>query len=144
MALVKSLCNFIQNGDKIFIKLSKIFNKYNKANNSDSIYNEQYELGQSNDSDLLSSIEKVKNDEIFHFLNQNDKSKNSDDLIAKYKKENEKINKYMNDMKIRLLTIGNNLNKLMKDKYVYNKYNDMLSGVLKLLNYTEEQNKEIF
>lgn len=144
MALVKSLCNFIQNGDKIFIKLNKIFNKYNKANNSDSIYNEQYELGQSNDSDLLSSIEKVKNDEIFHFLNQNDKSKNSDDLIAKYKKENEKINKYMNDMKIRLLTIGNNLNKLMKDKYVYNKYNDMLSGVLKLLNYTEEQNKEIF
>ena len=144
LALVKSLCNFVQNGKKICIKLNKIFNMYNKRNNSESIYNEQYELEQSNESDLLSSIEKVKNDEIFHFLNQNDKNKNNDDLITKYKKENEKINKYVNDMKIRLLTIGNNLNKLMKDKYIYNKYNDMLSGVLKLLNYTDEQNIEVF
>ena len=143
LTLVKNLCNFIQNGEKIIIKLNKIFNKYNKSNNSDFIYNEQCDIEQSNESDLLSSIEKVKSDEIFHFLNQNDKNKNNDELIVKYKKEIEKLNKCVNDMKIRLLTIGNNLNKLIKDKYIYNKYNDMLFGLFKLLNYTDEQIKEL-
>ena len=89
LTLVKNLCNFIQNGDKIVIKLEKIFFKYNnKINNNDSIYNEQYDIDQFNESDLFSSIEKVKSDEILHFLNQNDKNKINDDLINKYKKEN--------------------------------------------------------
>ena len=140
LTLIKNLCNFIQNGDKIVIKLEKIFNKYN---NKDSIYNEQYDLELSNESDLLSSIEKVKNDEIFHFLNQNDKNKINDDLITKYKKENDNLNKCINEMKMILLTIGNNLNKLIKDKYIYNNYNDMFCALFKLLNYTDEQIKEL-
>ena len=140
LTLIKNLCNLIHNGDKIVIKLEKIFNKYN---NKDSIYNEQYDLELSNESDLLSSIEKVKNDEIFHFLNQNDKNKINDDLITKYKKENDNLNKCINEMKMILLTIGNNLNKLIKDKYIYNNYNDMFCALFKLLNYTDEQIKEL-
>ena len=75
LTLIKDLCNFIQKGDKIIIKLEKLFNKYNnKRNNNYNIYNGQYDLEQSNESDLLSSIEKMKNDEIFHFLDKNDKN----------------------------------------------------------------------
>ena len=75
LTLIKDLCNFIQKGDKIIIKLEKLFNKYNnKRNNNYDIYNGQYDLEQSNESDLLSSIEKMKNDEIFHFLDKNDKN----------------------------------------------------------------------
>ena len=75
LTLIKDLCNFIQKGDKIIIKLEKLFNKYNnKRNNNYDIYNRQYDLEQSNESDLLSSIEKMKNDEIFHFLDKNDKN----------------------------------------------------------------------
>ena len=148
LSLIKQLCNFIQYGDKIIIKLDKLFNKYNK-NNYDSIYNGQYDLDQSNESDLLSSIEKGKNDEIFHFLNQNDKSKGNEnktdnDLINKYKKEIENLNKIINEMKIRLMTIGNNLNKLVRDKYIYDNYNDMICALFKLLNYSDEQIKKLF
>ena len=75
LTLIKDLCNFIQKGDKIIIKLEKLFNKYNnKRNNNYDIYNRQYDLEQSNESDLLSSIEKMKNDEIFHFSDKNDKN----------------------------------------------------------------------
>ena len=45
-----------------------------------------------------------------HFLNQNDKIKNNDDLIIKYKKEKDNLTKCINEMKRILLTIGNNLN----------------------------------
>ena len=41
-----------------------------------SIYNGQYDLEQSNESDLLSSIDKIKSDEIINYLNPNDKNKN--------------------------------------------------------------------
>ena len=79
LTLIKDLCNFIQKGDKIIIKLEKLFNKYNnKRNNNYDIYNGQYDLEQSNESDLLSSIEKMKNDEIFHFLDKNDKNIEND------------------------------------------------------------------
>jgi hypothetical protein len=150
LSLIKELCNYIQYGDKIIIRLDKLFNKYNnKINNNDSIYNGEYDLEQSNESDLLSSIEKAKNDDIFHFLNQNDKSKinenkKENDLIIKYKKEIENLNKIINEMKIRLMIIGNNLNKLIKDKYIYDNYNDMICALFKLLNYSDKQIKQLF
>ena len=72
--LIKDLCNFIQKGDKIIIQLEKLFNKYNNKynNNYDSMYKGQYNLEHSNESDLLSSIDKIKSDEIIYYLNQND------------------------------------------------------------------------
>ena len=142
LTLIKNICIFIQNGDKIIIKLDKIFNKYNDANQ---LYKEQYNIEKSNESDLFSSIEKGKSDELFQFLNQNDKNKkNNDDLINKYKNENDKLIKNLNDIKIRLLTVGNILNKLIKDKYIYNNYNDMFCALFKLLNYNDEYIKELF
>ena len=150
LSLIKELCNYIQYGDKIIIRLDKLFNKYNnKTNNNDSIYNGEYDYERSNESDLLSSIEKAKNDDIFHFLNQNDKSKinenkKENDSIIKYKKEIENLNKIINEMKIRLMTVGNNLNKLIKDKYIYDNYNDMIYALFKLLNYSDKQIKQLF
>jgi len=150
-SLIKQLFNYIQNGDKIIIKLDKLFNKYNKINNNESLNNGHYDLGQFNESDLLSSIENVKNDDFINFLCQNDKDKineikNDDnkDLIIKYKKENEFLNKCANEMKIRLLTIKNNLNKLVKDDYINNNYKDLFLAIFKLLNYTDEQIKTLF
>ena len=150
-SLIKQLFNYIQNGDKIIIKLDKLFNKYNKINNNESLNNGHYDLGQSNESDLLSSIENVKNDDFINFLCQNDKDKTNEiknddnkDLIIKYKKENEFLNKSANEMKIRLLTIKNNLNKLVKDNYINNNYKDLLLDIFKLLNYTDEQIKTLF
>ena len=146
-SLVKELCAFIQNGDKIIVKLDRLFN--NKVSNYNcknmDMDNCLYDMGPSNDSDLLSSIEKGKSDEIFHFLNQNDKLKvrenNAEELINKYKKEIDSLNKIINEMKIRLLTVGNNLNRLIKDKYIYNNYNEMFGAMLKLLNFPEEKIK---
>lgn len=150
-SLIKQLFNFIQNGDKIILKLDKLFNKYNKINNNESLNNGHYDLGQSNESDLLSSIENAKNDDFINFLCQNDKDKineakndNNKDLIIKYKKENEFLNKCVNEMKIRLLTIKNNLNKLIKDDYINNNYKDLFHAIFKLLNYSDEQIKTIF
>jgi len=150
-SLIKQLFNFIQNGDKIILKLDKLFNKYNKINNNESLNNGQYDLGQSNESDLLSSIENAKNDDFINFLCQNDKDKinetkndNNKDLIIKYKKENEFLNKCVNEMKIRLLTIKNNLNKLIKDDYINNNYKDLFHAIFKLLNYSDEQIKTLF
>ena len=42
-------------------------------------------------------------------------------------------------MKIRLMTISNNLNKLSKDKYINDNYNDLFLSLFKLLNYSDEQ-----
>jgi hypothetical protein len=148
LTLIKDFCNYIQNGEKIIIKVEKIFRKYNNNKiNNDSMNNEQYELEQqSNESDLLSSIEKGKGDEIIHFLSQNEKNKNNEnkndnnnDLINKYKQEIEILKKYINEMKIRLMTISNNLNKLSKDKYINDNYNDLFLSLFKLLNYSDEQ-----
>jgi hypothetical protein len=151
LSLIKQLFNFIQNGDKIIIKLDKLFNKYNKMNNNESFNNGNYDLGQSNESDFLSSIENAKNDDFINFLCENDKDKineikndNNKDLIIKYKKENEFLNKSANEMKIRLLTIKNNLNKLVKDNYINNNYKDLFLDIFKLLNYTDEQIKTLF
>ena len=44
LTLIKDLCTFIQNGDKIILKLDKLFNKYNNKLNNDSMKNEQYDL----------------------------------------------------------------------------------------------------
>ena len=151
LSLIKQLFNFIQNGDKIIIKLDKLFNKYNKINNNESFNNGNYDLGQSNESDLLSSIENAKNDDFINFLCENDKDKineikndNNKDLIIKYKKENEFLNKCVNELKIRLLTIKNNLNKLVKDDYINNNYKDLFLDIFKLLNFTDEQIKTLF
>ena len=150
-SLIKQLFNFIQNGDKIIIKLDKLFNKYNKINNNESFNNGHYDLEQSNESDLLSSIENAKNDDFINFLCQNDKDKineikndSNKDLIIKYKKENEFLNKCVNELKIRLLTIKNNLNKLVKDDYINNKYKDLFLDIFKLLNFTDEKIKTLF
>ena len=143
-SLIKQLFNFIHNGDKIIIKLDKLFNKYNKINNNESLNNVHYDIGQSNESDLLSSIEIAKNDDFINFLCQNDKDKDKineiksesiKDSIIKYKKENEFLNICVNEMKIRLLTIKNNLDKLAKDNYINNNYKDLFFALFKLLNY---------
>ena len=47
-------------------------------------------------------------------------------------------------MKIRLLTIKNNLNKLIKDDYINNNYKDLFHAIFKLLNYSNEQIKTLF
>jgi hypothetical protein len=150
-SLIKQLFNYIQNGDKIIIKLDKLFNKYNKINNNESFKKGHYDLEQSNESDLLSSIENAKNDDFINFLCQNDKDKineikndNNKDLIIKYKNENEILNKCVNELKIRLLTIKNNLNKLVKDDYINNNYKDLLLDIFKLLNFSDEQIKTLF
>ena len=87
-----------------------------------------------------------------HFLCENEKNRNNenknennitnnDELIVKHKKEIESLKKCINDMKIRLLTIGNNLNKLLKDNYINNNYKDLFSSLFKLLNCPEEKIK---